>query len=207
MKALHSFLLLGVAVLAGGCTHQTAFQRIAPLPAGVSIDKLDDCIVPAAFTSDNFNWMGDNLRMTVYNEDLYDAVEVSQMKVGDTLVYEGQPMVVRTIKDENGGLTINGGLEEGGCWLTGYEGGTFIPRIWDDHSVYTELGQTQAVLAEDFIVIDCGSEPTDPSDTIRTGQKLYLESLKADRRSFGKFNTRVRFEKGLVKEIKRHWIP
>ena len=48
---------------------------------------------------------------------LYDAVEVSQMKVGDTLIYESERMVIEKLKDSrpdffqlNTRVTIENGM-------------------------------------------------------------------------------------------------
>lgn len=184
-----------------------ANKCIAPLPAGVSVDSLTDCTVPASFSCDDFNWMGGNLTMTVYSQDLYDAVEVVQLQKGDTIIYESKPMVIDSISDNGGLLTINGGLEEGGCYLQGYEGGTYRAVQFDDHSIYTELGKAELPLAEDFIIIDCGINPDDPSDTIRTDQKLYLESQKDYNKIFFNLNTTVVITNGVITEINRKWIP
>lgn len=207
MKNLITIFTVALAIVACGNSNDKAHQCIAPLPAGVSIDNMNDCTVPASFSSDDFRWMGGNLTMTVYNQDLYDAVEISQMKEGDTLIYEGKPIIISTLEEKNGTLEVNGGLENGGAWLVGYEGGTYRPSEWDDHSVYSEIGKKELPLAEDFVIIDCGENPTDPSDTIRENQKLYLESLKDYKRDFTVLNTTVRIENGLIKEINRRWIP
>ena len=151
--------------------------------------------------------MGGNLTMTVYNQDLYDAVEISQMQVGDTIIYDGKKLVINKIAEEHGGIDINGGLDEGGCCLAGNEGGTYVARNWDDHATYTELGKAEIALADDFVIIDCGIDPNDPIDTIRTGQKLYIENLKDSKKDFFQLNTRVTIENGMITEIKRHWIP
>lgn len=205
-----SILFIAIAAFFCGCSQNKQDPKhklIAPLPANIAVDNLQYCTIPVAFTSDNFNWMGGNLTMTVYNQDLYDAVEISQMQVGDTIVYEGKPMVINKIAEEHGGLDVNGGLDEGGCCLVGYEGGTYVARNWDNHATYTKLGKAEVALADDFIIIDCGEFPDDPNDTIRTGQKQYLESLKDGRKDFFNLNTRVTIENGMITEIKRHWIP
>ncbi|MCF0199183.1 MAG: hypothetical protein HUK02_07645, partial [Bacteroidaceae bacterium] len=129
-------------------------------------------------------------------------------QVGDTLLYDGQPIAIQQIEETNGGIEINGGqIDEGGCCLVPHEGGTYVARGWDDHATYTELGKAEVPLAEDFTVIDCGTEPTDPSDTIRTNQKLYIEQLQDSRPSFNVLNTRVTIEHGQITEINRRWIP
>ena len=129
------------------------------------------------------------------------------MQVGDTLVYDGNPMVVNKITKEHGDIDINGDIEEGGCHLVGNEDGTYVARIWDDHATYTELGKAEVALAKDFKIIDCGEFPEEPSDTIRTGQKLYIENLKNGRKDFFQLNTRVTIKNGMITEIDRHWIP
>lgn len=207
MKAFKSALAIAAMSLLCGCAQKVEHKSIAPLPAGIEVDNLQDCTLAASFTSDDFRWMGGNLRMTVYNQVLYDAVEISQMQVGDTLIYESKPLVINKMENVDGGINVNGGIEEGGCWLVGYEGGTYIARTWDDHAIYSELGKAEVALSEDFIIIDCGIEPTDPVDTIRMEQKFYLENLQDYRREFNQLNTRVTIENGLVTEINRHWIP
>lgn len=205
-----SILFIAFTAIICGCSHNratTEHKLIAPLPAGIAVDNLLDCTIPAAFTPEDFNWMGGNLKMTVYNQDLYDAVEISQMQVGDTLIYEGKPMIINSIAEEHGCIDINGGLDEGGCCLAGNEGGTYVARNWDDHATYTKLGKAEVALADGFILIDCGEFPDDPNDTIQTGQKLYIENLKDGRKDFFQLNTRVTIENGMITEIKRHWIP
>lgn len=195
-------------ILFCGCGSQkTKHKRITPLPAGITVEHLQDCTIPVAFTPDDFHWMGGNLSLTVYNQDLYDVVDISQMQVGDTIIYAGEPMVINRFEERNGGIDINGGLDEGGCCLAPNEGGTYVARDWDDHATYTKLGKTEVALAEDFIIIDCGEFPEDPNDTIRHDQKRYLENLKSGRDDFFPQNTRVTIENGMVTEIQRRWIP
>lgn len=45
---------------------ESSHKCINTLPVGISIEELTDCTVPAKFTTDDFNWMGGNLTMTVY---------------------------------------------------------------------------------------------------------------------------------------------
>lgn len=204
---MKQLFFIAIATLMCSCSLKPEHKLIAPLPAGVSVNDLQDCTVPASFTPDDFHWMGGNLMMTVYDKDLYDAVAISQMQVGDTILYNGDKVVINSFIEENGGIDINGGLDEGGCCLAGNEGGTYVARFWDDHASYTELGKAEVALAEDFVIIDCGLNPEDPSDTIRAAQKLYLENLGEGRKDFFQLNTRVTIENGMITEINRHWIP
>ncbi|MDO4496501.1 MAG: hypothetical protein Q4B58_01515 [Bacteroidales bacterium] len=187
---------------------EQSHKHIAPLDSGIRLEALTDCTLPVQFKYDDFNWRGNSLSVTVMNEDLYDAAEISQMQIGDTLVYEGSPMVITSITPGNSGITINNGLEEGGAELMPAEGGTYRATIWNDHSVYSTLGKAQLMLADDFIIIDCGEDFKSPSDTIRTNQKAYFDNLSETSRDyFFELNTRVVIENGKVTEINRHWIP
>lgn len=213
MKTSRNLAILAITALLISCGSQKADKNsehkcISPLSSGINVENLQDCVVPAQFTNQDFNWMGGLLTMTVYNVDLYDAVEISQLQVGDTIIYDGAPIVINKIDDTEGGIDINEGkIDEGGCILVPNEGGTYIARSWDDHATYTKLGKAQVPLAENFIIIDCGMNPEDPSDTIRVNQKLYLENLKDGRADFSPLDTRVTIEKGAITEIDRHWIP
>lgn len=200
-------IILLAAVLLCSCGQNKAKKTVSPLPSGLEIGALSDCTVPAQFTCDDFRWMGGNLTMKVFSEDLYDAVEVSLLEVGDTLVFDGEKIVVETIEDEGGMVTINGGLENGGAWLRAGDGGTYRACQFDDHSLYTELGTAELPLSETFRIIDCGEGPADPCDTIVSGQKLYLETLEGWRREFSPLNTKVLVEDGLITGIVRRWIP
>ena len=206
MKASRKIIAATALVILLGCASNTEHKLIAPLPAGIDVNNLTDCIVPADFSADDFHWMGGNLSMTVFNRDLYDAVDVSQMQEGDTLLYQSSPVVIQSIKRTDSGIDINGGLDQGGQWLAGNGGGTYVARQWDDHAVYSSLGNTEMALASGFIIIDCGLNPSDPVDTIRT-PKIYIESLQGFRREFNHLNTTVTIEDGMITEINRHWIP
>lgn len=200
-------ILVAALSVAFGCKEHSSHTLIAPLPSGLSVSDLQDCTVPASFAIGDFQWQEGKLELTVYSKDLYDAVEISQMQVGDTLVYASERMVITRIEESHGGLEINGGLEEGGCCLSGYEGGTYVARNCDDHATYTRLGKAMLPLAEDFQLVDCGEFPQDPADTIRTDIRRYLETLSEGRRDFFQLNTRVEIQEGKIRRILRHWIP
>lgn len=200
--------IVASVLLLTGCEKKSELRCISPMPTGIDVEAMRDCTVAASFSTDDFGWMSGNLKMTVYCEDLYDAVEIGQMQIGDTLVYEGKPMVVTSLEEgADGTLSVNEGVEMGGCWLQGHEGGTYRAFTFDDHSIYSQLGVAEVALAEDLVIIDCHEMPDQPSDTIRTDQKLYLESLEGYRKEFNALNTRVVIENGMITEINRRWIP
>ena len=197
-------LFLGAGFLCA-CTEEPRYQCIAPLPPAYSLDSFDDVIVPADFSLDDFDWEGSNLTLTVLSMDLYDAVQVSQMKPGDTLVYRGEKMLVHEVEQEDAILTVNKGLYEGGAWLTPHGGGVYRAVESSDYATYTELGSVTLPIADGFRLIYCGEDYNDPSDTVTSCHRQYLESKVS--RSFWAGDTDVRIVQGKVVSIHKRWTP
>lgn len=208
MKHLGFIVATMLLVMACATNKNKELTKIAPMDSGLRLDSFSDCTIAATFSSKDFNWKENLLTLKVFSEDLYDAVEVNQMRTGDTLVYQGNPLVITSITKDKNGFTINKGIEEGGAYLTPNGGGTYRATELDDHSIYTSLGQVRLKLAKDLTIIDCGENPTDPSDTIRTGQEAYINHLATQSKDdFFELNTQVQIENGVVTEIQRKWIP
>lgn len=208
MKPFKLIALTALMALLCCCAPKQNHQRIEPLPAiSLAADSLQDCTLPAVFASNSIDWEDSTLTVKFYNMDLYDAVEISLLQVGDTLLYRGEPMVVATIEERGEGLDINGGIDNGGCCLYGYEGGTYVAREYDDHAVYSPIGTLRVAIDPNCILVDCGEEPLDPSDTISSGLRQYLEGLEDYRQLFFQLNTVVTVEHGKVTAINRRWIP
>ncbi len=210
MEKLFSVLLAGVAFAACGTMNGGNDRTIKPLPSGIDINNLRDTTVAASLSDSCFNWNDGKLTFTVYAETLYDSAQVCGMKVGDTLVYEGKAMPVKIVKDEKSVKAVNGGLDEGGAWLQASKTrGVYRAFEFDDHSVYTKLGMVTLPLSPDFTIVNCQDDPNAPSDTIKVGQREYVEGLrkKGQLSGFFNLNTRVCIENGKVVNITRFWIP
>lgn len=205
-----TILLCALIVTAffSSCSHSTQESRlIVPLPSGIDLENIQDCTIPAAFSPIDFDWNHGKLTLTAYNMDLYDVVDISQMKVGDTIFFDHNKHLVSQIDTLSEGFDINGGIENGGCSLKAHEGGTYRGLSCDDHATYTKLGSIQIPISDTFTIIDCGLNPQDPYDTIRLNQKTYIQNLKDSRPDFHPLNTIVTIQNGSVTEITRRWIP
>ena len=96
--------------------------------------------------------------MTVFNEDLYDMVDVHQLQAGDTLVFQGRTIVVATIDDNDGLLTINGGLSGLGC--ASRNGCAQCERFGHRHRIGEDVGSGLRVIAH----------PAGQGDEVASGQ-------------------------------------
>ena len=141
-KVLAILLAISVLALSACAARQTApdtqdtpaaettaqvAKHIEPLAESLDPQALTDATVAASFGADDISETDGKteLTLTVYDYDIYDMVDIAQLAVGDTIVVDGKDMVVTSREDENGFVTINGGLEQGGvdlCLLRRWSG-------------------------------------------------------------------------------------
>ena len=205
-----NFLIAATMLLTMACTggNKMSHMRVAPLDSGLNVDSLTDCTVAVGFKSSDIDWSKKTMSCSVFSKDLYDAVEVSRMHAGDTLVYDGKPMVVNTVDKKMDTRVVNGGIEAGGAELVPNGGGTYRTMLMDDYSVYSELGKARLRLAKDVVFIDCGEDYHDPLDTIRANYREYIDKLPDYRKdNFNCLNTEIVIKNGVVTEIHRRWTP
>lgn len=198
-----------ITLMVAGCfgCKQANHKSFEQIPSEICLESLQNCTMSASFTADDFKWMGGNLNLAVFSPVKYAAADVAAMEIGDTLKFNGEELVIEKIERTDNDVTVNGGIEEGGCWLVADQDGTYTSRSWDDHAVYTEIGKAEVALGSDFVIIDCGINPEDPVDTIKTDQKLYIENLQGPKRDFTVLNTTVTMKDDMLVEINRRWIP
>lgn len=208
------YLIPLLCVLFAGCTNisnkeNLAYQFIKPLPTKSPFKGETgglEGLIPAVFTSSDFNWKDSTLTLTAYSIDTYKASEIDNLQKGDTILFRNDTII--TDKIERGKyISINGGIEFGGVDLTAHEEGTYRVLLMDNHPQYSELGKVKLPLSPTLTIIDCGDNPTDPYDTIRTNHKQWLANVKEYKRDFSELNTRVNIENGIITTITRFWIP
>ena len=203
-----SLIALCVFALVGCTVKDTKLEHafIKPIPSNINLSAIKDATIPAVFSISNFNWSEKSLSMTVYSIDLYDSTEISKLQLGDTILFRNDKIIVDKI-EKGKYLTINGGIEYGGVELAAYERGTYRVQLMDDNPQYTKEGKVQLPLSDSFTIIDCGDNPEDPYDTIRTNHRQRLENMKEYKHDFIELNTRVKIENGKITNITRNWIP
>ncbi len=178
-------------------------------PLGMEYDTVSvpDCTVNALFNVKDFNTEAGTLTFTAYTEELFDAVEIGLMQIGDTLKIGGSEIVVESIQDVNGDLIVNGGFEQGGAELTSAGGGTYKARSMDNYPTYTELGRSTLPISEELTISDSYKDVASPVTATYEGLQDYLDGLDGASDSFDYISTTVRVDKGKVVDITRNWIP
>lgn len=136
--------------------------HITPIPSGFDPINLEDCMFHVSFTNDDIELNDEGtfvLHMTVWEQELFDMVDVAMLKAGDTITIRGEDITVASVEREDSIVHINGGAENGGITLAASEeGGTFYEsnaEVTEYDAVYTAVAQlTLPVDADNFFYTD-----------------------------------------------------
>ena len=187
---------------AGGS--QGEARRVEPLADTLDVSALaeGDQQFTAGFRGSDIREDGGQLviDLTVYTYDLYDAVDISMLAAGDTLVVKGTEIPVKTV-EQGDGIAVNGGLVNGGIDLTSAGGGTFRVLLENDAPDLYEAGTITLPVAQDFVLTD-DSDPESPGQTLYAGDLLALGD-----EVFSPQATTVETAGGMVTAIHLDYMP
>jgi len=186
-------------------------KEIKPLKSGIDINNVKDAVLYGDFEFVNFDFEKKTLEVTFYEKDIYDAVDITTMKVGDTIIVNDEVFPVESISEENGFIDINGGYtaSEFGMTFMPNEGGTFRTILLDDYSTYSKLGKVTLTIGDDFQLHDYvrGDYGDDPINSDWDGLQKFIEELPDWDTGFGYHNTALHIVDNQVVQIVRHWVP
>lgn len=132
----------------------------------------------------------------------FDAVEVTQLKVGDTLTAAGQTLQITEIEElKNGDYNLNGGYEKNGITLAPDDGGTYRQIREDDAYYYQELGTVTVPLSDQFELVD------NAENANQTWTAKDMTQFKDGDIPFTAHNTTVTVESGKILHIHRVYTP
>ena len=145
------------------------------------------------------------LNVTVYDYEHFSADAIENLKAGDTLVIDGNSVVVDTV-EQNGDVIIcvNGGLEQGGYDLSKDEDGNYFESLMDIGRNYTALGQVTLPLSKDFVFTD--NSDLEKQNVTYSAEEL-LTLLNDDTQYFNSLNTTATVKNGEITAIERIYMP
>ena len=175
---------------------------ISPLPDS-TMDNLTDAILSVSFEEGSV-YVDDSgiLQMDakIYSYDQYDMVEVSMLKVGDTIeTHSGEVNVASLEKKDDGTILINGGIEKDGLNLVTDGNGIFYEITADDEKKWYEVGEATIRVSTEFIGYD-NSDPAQGEVLMYPGGFVTNEVSNYD---FSPLNTTIRVENGQIIELNR----
>lgn len=181
---------------------------ISPLPATIDVNALENCTVAVSFNEGDFfvNEAGETqLKATVYDYDLYDMVDIANLKKGDTIMIQGTEVVVESMETlESGLLFINGGMENGGYDLWHNESGVYFEHGFNDAKAYKAIGEVTLKVSENFALVD--SSNPDKGDVTYTAADILKEGSEVVY-NFNANNTSIVIENGEVTRMNLTYTP
>lgn len=186
---------------------QSGSVKIEPLESQINVNNLADGTYSVSFTAADSS-MEDgtfSIHVTVYDYEHFDAAQVNALKEGNVLSIDGNDMTVESVSVSDTGLvTINGGLEEGGCDLYVDEDGTYYESLMDIGKNYVEIGEVTLPVSEEFIF-------TDDSNPEKQGVEYYagdmITYLENSEEIFSESATKITVADGKIVSMHRIYLP
>lgn len=183
-------------------------KRVEPYPASLQMNALTDCMFPAGFDASGVYLNDDGalvVRMTVYDYELFDLVDVSLLREGDILVIEGKEVPVKSVVHTDlGSVLVNGGYDDGGYTLNTEENGVYFATEADDAKHYYALGEITLPIDQNFVFTD-SSDLDAPEKISYAGD--FLTDMKSSTASFSPYSTTVTVENGFITSITQIYVP
>ena len=189
-------------------TEEVDGTKIMPLPTTVDMNALDNCTLAVSFEEGDA-YVDDTgamqLDVSVYTYDLYDMVDISNLKEGDIIVIQGNEVVVETLETlESGIIFVNGGMENGGYDLWHRDSGVYFEHGYNDVKSYYVLGEATLKVSADFEFVDAsdldkGEVTYYPGDFLTEGAGIIY--------NFTPNNTSIVVEDGQVIQMTRIFTP
>lgn len=180
---------------------------VKPLAFVFDLANPTDATLYSSFNATDIDLEDGEITFKAYSMDLYDSAQISMLQMGDTLLYDGQEIIVETIEDKSGDLYINGGLDGGGCVLVSNEGGTYVARKENDAATYSEIGTLTLPISESTHIKDSYSDPNSPKEVAYDEIQSYLDKLDGGATMYTFFSTTIEISGGKVVGIERAWTP
>ena len=181
---------------------------VTPLPTTISLDTLDECAV-AVSLEEGDAYVDDTgvmrMAVTVYVYDLYDMVDMSLLKEGDSIVILEEEILITSIeRTESGAVLLNGGLDNGGYEFGHDNSGVFYQIGYSDVKSYYPIGEVTLQVSQDFKFVD-SSNLDEESVTYYPGD--FLNNDAGIMYYFAPDNTSIVIEDGVVIEMNRIYTP
>lgn len=179
---------------------------VEPIQSMYDVNDLSNSEFAASFAADDVKMQENqtSIHLTAYDYEQFNASEIENLKVGDTLVIDQKEMKVESVEPQSDSwIQINGGLEQDGCDLYKGEDGLYYEMQLEAKS-YQPMTELDLPLTKNFVFMDS-------SDPDKQGQKYnteeFLDLLKDDVYGFYPNNSTVTVENGEITQITRNFIP
>lgn len=181
---------------------------ISPLPSAINKDTIDNCTVAVslekgdAYVDDSGKMQ---MKIKVYDYDLYDMVDIANLKAGDIFILSGKEVKIESVERTEGGLVvINGGQENGGFDLYSNDSTVYYEAGFNDVKSYYEVGEYTIPVSTEFIYTDSSDLDKDP---VLYYPGDFLTDDAGIEYNFSENNTSVVIKDGYIVEMTKHYTP
>ena len=187
----------------------TGGRTITPIPVSLDVNHLPDGVYPVSFERGDTARLASGIYMnavTVYTMDLYAASDIENLDFTDTVVVEGKPITVESVEEDDGYISINGGLTAtNGMDFRRTDNGSYRANGSNDLPTYTELGMTTLLVDETAVFTDSADLDSAPVSAEYDG---IVEAIQnATFTGFYPENTTVTIQSGRVVRIDHTYMP
>lgn len=187
----------------------TGGRTITPIPVSLDVNHLPDGVYPVSFERGDTARLASGIYMnavTVYAMDLYAASDIENLDFTDTVVVEGKPITVESVEEDDGYISINGGLTAtNGMDFRRTDNGSYRANGSNDLPTYTELGMTTLLVDETAVFTDSADLDRAPVSAEYDG---IVEAIQnATFTGFYPENTTVTIQSGRVVRIDHTYMP
>ena len=154
--------------------------------------------------------------LSVYGYDSYLPEDIDALQEGSVLRIHDQgdttvtKLTVTSIDRDadNGYVTINGGIEEGGIDLCKEED-HYRTLTWDDFPAYYEVGVVKQLVMADDIELSDGAADFGADPVMVKGDRAVCDAMSSEEDVYGwnAGNTTVTIQNGEMTHVDRIWVP
>jgi len=188
---------------------EPAEKTVAPVSVALDVNDLPDGAYPVAFDRGDVLGGSTGIYMNavhIYTQDWYDPTEVENLKVGDTIIVEGEEVPVLSLEETEYGIAVNQEQDARAFYLvTGEDFNGYTLQGLNDLTTFTEHGVTTLVVDPSAAFTDAWDIESEP---VTVGYEGIVEAMQTSENDyFVPYNTTVRVENGRVVEINRVYVP
>lgn len=188
-------------------TVENTVNTVKPLPSVIDINNLTDCTLPVDLLNLYFDEDSKELIMQVnlYEQELYDMVDISLLKVGDSIETDGNTIEIHSLETTDlGTILINGGLDVGGYELITTDNTVYYSIGYSDIKTYRNIGEVELVASDDFLYYD--NSDLDKDGVIYNIDSIINSDTEIDYNGT-RHNLAIEIVNGEVLSMTRSYIP
>ena len=180
-------------------------KTVYPQP-DAEADVTVDGMYRVSFTPEDIKKDGDRLSIDLkaYELEYFDMVDMHELKAGDTIVIDGDPVKIDSIEFDNGYYIVNGDIEEGGYRFATDEDTVFYMVGMDGYHDYHEVDEGTVPVSDSCVIYDS-------SDLVNVDKELTVDQIMNDGDDNGygfcPDNTSITVDNGEITEIHRTYLP